>query len=233
MHKENFITIKIDLYRNNKRETLDYTYKKRSVDERPMALDVLLQAQEIQLDDLAFRYGCRARNCGVCTIDVNNKPRLACRARVKNGDKLSSLATLPVIKDLVVKRDGIARQMNGYNNITSKNNLNVEAEKEYHDLTSCIECYACLDGCPMHSRNNIDIENNEPYEAGNPFSLLKIQRLILDPLTPESEKNNLIKKAKDLGLNACINCPGCKCGVGINLKDEVIKPLLKQAFNKS
>ena len=31
-----------------------------------MALDVLLQAQEEEYDDLAFRYGCRARNCGVC-----------------------------------------------------------------------------------------------------------------------------------------------------------------------
>ena len=35
-----------------------------------MVLDVLLQAQEESLDDLSFRYGCRARNCGVCTIDI-------------------------------------------------------------------------------------------------------------------------------------------------------------------
>ena len=48
-----------------------------------MVLDVLLQAQQESLDDLSFRYGCRARNCGVCTIDINGKPRLACRARVK------------------------------------------------------------------------------------------------------------------------------------------------------
>ena len=51
-----------------------------------MVLDVLLQAQEDSIDDLSFRYGCRARNCGVCTIDVNGKPRLACRARVKEND---------------------------------------------------------------------------------------------------------------------------------------------------
>ena len=42
-----------------------------------MVLDVLLQAQEKQIDDLSFRYGCRARNCGICIVDINGKPRLA------------------------------------------------------------------------------------------------------------------------------------------------------------
>ena len=232
VNKQDHINIKINLYRNKKTISFEYKYIKRNDSERPMALDVLLQAQETVLDDLAFRYGCRARNCGVCTIDVNNKPRLACRARVKEGDTISAIATLPKIKDLIVKRDSIAKQMVGYNNISSKNNFNIEADKTYHNLTSCIECYACLDGCPLHAKNSQEKKNNdEPYKYGNPFSLLKIQRLIIDPLTPEFEKSKLIQKAKDLGLEVCIDCPGCKCGVGINLKDEVIKPLLKRAYN--
>ena len=232
VYKHDHINIKINLYRNNKTKSFEYKYIKRTESERPMALDVLLQAQENALDDLAFRYGCRARNCGVCTIDVNNKPRLACRARVKEGDTISAIATLPKIKDLIVKRDSIAKQMIEYNKISSKNNFNVEADKTYHNLTSCIECYACLNGCPLHEKNRYESKNNdEPYKYGNPFSLLKIQRLIIDPLTPEFEKSKLIEKAKDLGLEVCIDCPGCKCGVGINLKDEVIKPLLKKAYN--
>ena len=36
---------------------------------------------------------------GVCAIDVNGKPRLACRARVKDGDIISPLST-PVIKKI-------------------------------------------------------------------------------------------------------------------------------------
>ena len=153
--EEKYLNIKINLKRNNEFKLIEYKYKKRTHDERPMALDVLLQAQEEQYDDLAFRYGCRARNCGVCTIDVNSRPKLACRARVKEGDILSAIVTLPVIKDLVVKRDGITRQMKGYNNIPKKNDLNEDAEKLYHNLTACIECYACLDGCPVHAKNNI------------------------------------------------------------------------------
>ena len=231
----NFINIKIELKRDNIEQTTDYKYLKRSEDERPMALDVLLQAQEKEIDDLAFRYGCRARNCGVCTIDVNKKPRLACRARVKDGDTLSSMATLPVIKDLIVKRDMISRQMVGYNKISSNNDLNVEADSSYHNLTSCIECYACLDGCPLHKKNNLENnKSNAAYTYGNPFSFLKLQRLYLDPLTPNTEKKAIIEKAISLGLETYrseYNHLKIKCGVGIDLKKEVIKPLLENAFN--
>ncbi len=169
--EEKYLNIKIKLKRNNKIKLIEYKYKKRTHDERPMALDVLLQAQEEKYDDLAFRYGCRARNCGVCTIDINSRPKLACRARVREGDILSAIVTLPVIKDLVVKRDGITRQMKGYNNIPKKNDLNEDANKLYHNLTACIECYACLDGCPVHAKNNIaDIKKNDAYKYGNPYS---------------------------------------------------------------
>ena len=232
--EKKYLNIKLKLKRNKECTLIKYKYKKRSYDERPMALDVLLQAQEEKYDDLAYRYGCRARNCGVCTIDINDRPKLACRARIKEGDILSAMATLPVIRDLVVKRDAITRQMKGYNNISHTNDLNKDADKTYHNLTACIECYACLDGCPVHAKNNIvDTQNNVAYKYGNPYSLLKIQRLLIDPLTPESEKDRLIDKAKSLGLDIYrreYKNLKIKCGVGINLKGEVIKPLLDVAY---
>ena len=228
----NTLKVQITLYRDNKYYEVEYIYNKKNPEERPMVLDVLLQAQEEKIDDLSFRYGCRARNCCVCTVDINGKPRLACRARVKDGDLISPLATLPVIKDLVVKRDNISRQLIGFNNISNKNNLNVEADKSYHKLTACIECYACLDKCPLHQLNNLkESKNRMSFKHGNPFSFLKLQRKYIDPLTPDTEKKSLINKAIDLGLEVCKTCPGCKCGVGINLKDDVILPLLKNSFN--
>ena len=92
-------------------------------------------------------------------------------------------------KRLIVKRDAIPRQMVGYNKIPNKNNLNIEADISYHNLTACIECYACLDGCPQCiKKNSLEIKDNKPYLFGNPFSFLKLQRLYIDPLTPEEEK---------------------------------------------
>ena len=74
--------MKVEIVTNRDGEVavVEYDYQSRSVDEKPMVLDVLLQAQLNGHADLAFRYGCRARNCGVCTVDINGRPRLACRA---------------------------------------------------------------------------------------------------------------------------------------------------------
>ena len=238
----NSIVIDIVTVRDGKDKTVPFTYNKREEKEKPMALDVLMQAQSSILPDLAFRYGCRARNCGVCTIDINDRPRIACRSRVKDGDKLSAIATLPVLSDLVVRRDGIARQMRGLKTSGQGNDLNVDAPEVYHELTACIECYACLDNCPMHARNFDDkvpgeMESDLPdpsigYKYGNPFSLLKLERLRQDPISSEKGREIALDKAIDLGLDACIECPGCKCGVGIDLKNKVIKPLLEAAKYK-
>jgi hypothetical protein len=57
--------------------------------------------------------------------------------------------------------------------------------------------------------------------------------LYIDPLTPEVEKGKIIEKAKALGLDIYrreLKNLKIKCGVGINLKDEVIKPLIEAAF---
>jgi ferredoxin len=231
--------------RDGRREVVPYDYRRRDDKEKPMALDVLLQAQATAMPDLAFRYGCRARNCGVCTIDINGRPRIACRARVREGDSLEPMATLPALGDLVVRRDGIARQLRGRLSAGQRSNdLNVEAPDEYHALTACIECYACLDGCPMHARNFSgglpgDLPEGAPlpdaaagYRWGNPFSLLKLQRLRLDPCVTEAGRDAALAAAVDLGLDACVGCKGCKCGVGIDLKGKVVGELLAAAGDR-
>ncbi len=220
--------------RDGAAEAVAFDYEPREEGERPMALDVLLQAQAATMPDLAFRYGCRNRTCGVCTIDINGRPRIACRARVREGDVLSAPGALPVVRDLIARRDGVARQLRGHlPNGVRGNDLNVAAPDDYHALTACIECYACLDKCPMHARN-FDTDGNEhrdeggAYRWGNPFSLLKLQRIRLDPAAAEGEREQAVDTAMALGLEVCRTCPGCKCGVGIDLKRKVIRPLLDE-----
>ncbi|MCP5083003.1 MAG: hypothetical protein GY948_15050 [Alphaproteobacteria bacterium] len=236
--------MKVDIvtHRDGVEDVVSFDYAKREDRERPMVLDVLLQAQATTMPDLAFRYGRRARNCGVCTVDINGKPRIACRARAREGDRISAVATLPTLGDLVVRRDGVARQMRGrLSSGAQANDLNVEAPDAYHDLTSCIECYACLHNCPMHARNfgggspahlPAGAEMPDPgtgYRWGNPFSLLKLQRIRIDPLTTEAGRQAALDHAVELGLEVCATCPGCKCGTGINLKGQVVGELLTAA----
>lgn len=236
--------VEIVTRRDGEEAVVEYDYALRHEGEKPMVLDVLLQAQANGMPDLAFRYGCRARNCGVCTVDINDKPRVACRAIAREGDRISPMATLPALSDLVVRRDGIARQMRGRLATAGQgNDLNVEAPDDYHALTGCIECYACLDKCPMHARNfdgglpgdmpaDQQPDPAEGYRWGNPFSLLKLQRIRLDPLTSEAGKQAALDHAIDLGLDACVGCKGCKCGVGIDLMGKVIRDMVDAAGDR-
>ena len=56
--------------------------------------------------------------------------------------------------------------------------------------------------------------------------------LLFDVNLSDQGKSIALNKAIDLGLDACVDCPGCKCGVGIDLKNKVIKPLLEAAKDK-
>ncbi|MDP6952828.1 MAG: 2Fe-2S iron-sulfur cluster-binding protein, partial [Alphaproteobacteria bacterium] len=71
--------IEIVLHRDGEDRPVSFDYRPREEGERPMVLDVLLQAQAGDIPDLSFRYGCRNRACGMCTVDVNGRPRLSCR----------------------------------------------------------------------------------------------------------------------------------------------------------
>lgn len=219
------------LVRNGAEERVVFDYRPRAEDERPMALDVLLQARATAIPDLAFRYGCRNRTCGVCTVDIDGRPRIACRARVREGAVVSAPGTLPVLRDLVSRRDGVGRQLRGrVSGAVRGNDLNVAAPDDYHALAACIECYACLHNCPMHERNFEGAaerrDESGAYRWGNPFSLLKLRMRQLDPAAAPGDKAQAQDAAADLGLDVCRSCPGCKCGVGIDLKRKVIRPLL-------
>ena len=223
--------VELAIIRGGEKRLVPFEYAPREEGERPMALDVFLQAQATDIPDLSFRYRCRNRTCGLCTVDINGRPRVGCRARVREGDQLSAPSTLPVVRDMVSKRDGIARQLRGRVPSTLRgNDLDVEAPEDYHALTACIECYACLDNCPLHARNfDQGIERrdeNQAYTSGNPFSLLKLQRIRLDPVATREDANKALNAAIELGIDACYDCPGCKCGVGIDLKRKVVKPLV-------
>ena len=176
------------------------------------------------------------------SMGLRSRSARKCASDCPNGS--ISMATLPALSDLVVRRDGVARQMRGRLATAGQgNDLNVSAPDDYHALTGCIECYACLHECPMHARNfdgglpdEQAVEDRpdpaEGYTSGNPFSLLKLQRIRIDPLTSEAGKSSALDNAIDLGLDACVGCKGCKCGVGIDLMGKVIWPMLEAAGDR-
>jgi succinate dehydrogenase / fumarate reductase iron-sulfur subunit len=182
-------------------------------DARLTILEALQHAQA-SMPELAFRYGCRNAMCGVCAVEVSGRPRLACRDRVRDGDRISALSTLPVLADMVVDRSAVDHRLQG-RLPPAPLPTGGSPGAEYLALGRCIACYACLDGCPIHAAG-----------LGDPASLLRLQRMRLDPDASEAQRDAAVAVAGELGLSACAGCRSCRCGVGIRLVRDVIDPLL-------
>ena len=72
--------------------------------DRTNVLEALAYVYENLDPTLAFGSGCRFGSCGLCAVELNGQPRMACSARVRDGMKIAPLAGLPVTRDLVVDR---------------------------------------------------------------------------------------------------------------------------------
>jgi len=206
--------------------------------EQPTALDVLIRAREEAFHDLAFRYGCRNRKCGLCTLEINGKPRLACKTKVRDGDRLGPLQGLPVIRDLVVDRTGINGQLAGRIGGDHRRSSwePLVPGGIFVSLSGCIACYACLKGCPLHEMNlgafhrPRDFETPKEtvvYAYGNPYTFLRLRRIVEDNERDQKTRDQALSTALSLGLETCRECLGCRCQMGIPLIREVIEPLLK------
>ena len=186
--------------------------------DRATALEVLLRAQASVAPSLAFRYGCRNERCGLCAVEINGRPRLACRDYVHDGSRISALSTLPVLRDLVNDRSSVERAL-GSRLPVLRGDPSGEPGPSYRSLERCIQCFVCLDGCPLHAAGGI-----------NPEALLRIRRLSLDPAATGEDRAALRALAAESGLERCRTCRGCRCGIGIRLVAEVIDPLLAESL---
>jgi succinate dehydrogenase / fumarate reductase iron-sulfur subunit len=200
------------ILRNDTPEGAPFDFEPDPGDPRPpTALEVLLQAHERVMPDLAFRYGCRAAACGLCTVGVDGRPRLGCRDRVREGARIGPQPGLPVVRDLVTDRSDPAARRRWSPGPTAP----AQPGEAWVSLGRCIDCYACLDGCPLSASGQ-----------GDPAALLRLQRVRVDPGASPAQRRAALERAEALGLAACADCRACRCGVGIHLQREVIGPLL-------
>gem|GEM_PF-4662621 len=49
----------------------------------------------------------------------------------------------------------------------------------------------------------------------------------MDPCASEMDKKTASQAALDIGFKDCLDCKHCRCGVGIDIKTDVIRPLLQ------
>lgn len=192
-------------------------------------LDALNQINNRYNADIAYRYSCRAGQCGSCALKMNNKVVLACKAEIEDGAVLEPL-DFEVLKDLVVDRSKFDNKTIGMDLFLEGNCSVPECPKimipeEYAEtkkIRSCIECLSCLSACPVVQ---------EAAEFAGPYFMRYISKFALDP----RDCADRAAEGFEEGLYTCTSCGKCKevCPKEINTFGSAIEKLREIAVNEN
>lgn len=165
---------------------------------------------------LSFSAGCRSSVCGSCAIRVNDKEELACVYKLDDGDVITPLNNVPVIRDLVVDVEQMLKFNQVAKNWSSTNSENravSQEEAEVNEVQSdCILCGACYSACPVYAVND---------EFIGPFALTRSWRYISD--VREKDIQEKIEAVQSNGIWDCTLCNECVpvCPQGIAPKQDI------------
>jgi succinate dehydrogenase/fumarate reductase iron-sulfur protein len=188
-------------------------------------MDALLHIHEAHDPGLAFRCGCRNRDCGLCAVDVNGKPRLACVTALRNGLVIRPLGKLPVARDLIVDRRWIMPFLERFDLFVRGGRASDWPERlavpaEHAQLSGCTECLSCLAACPSFEFGRDD-SGRDRARLGGPYHFVKLAQLHWDP----RDRTDRRAQAAELGVARCAECRRCACPLGIPIYRAAVAPL--------
>lgn len=179
-----------------------------------IALNEIRQHQD---NTLKFDFVCRAGICGSCSMTINGRPGLACRALTSKMDEEISLAPLPVfelIGDLSVNTGKWMSAMNNrletwiHHESGEESDVDRLEEKmdpdltdEIYELDRCIECGCCVAGCGT-------ILMREDFVGA--VGLNKIARYQLDPRDKRDSDDYYNLIGDENGVFGCMSLMGCE-----------------------
>ncbi len=174
---------------------------------------------------LSFSSGCRSSVCGSCAMRVNDKEVLACSYKLQEGDVITPLKNVPLIRDLVVNMDKAyetnAKAKAWLSSYNTQATLTHEDEKMNALQSDCILCGSCYSACPVYEVNG---------EFLGPFALTRVWKYVSDKR--EANTQEKIKTIQTNGVWDCTLCDGCTlvCPQGISSKADIEKLRVKSTM---
>lgn len=215
--------ITVNVSRFNKEKDLKPYFESYEIEKtQGMKLLDALQAINDKYDaDISFRSSCRAGQCGSCGVKYNGEGVLACQQEVEDNCKIEA-ADFPIIKDLIVDRSSVNEKVQSLNLYCSQEHSDELNEtmtnsqlKDTKKVRSCIECYSCLNSCPV-------VKYFEE-EFDGPFYLRYLSKFNFDP----RDIDDRISESLEEGLYKCTSCGKCMevCPKNINTFGDAIEKL--------
>ncbi|MDD9196610.1 succinate dehydrogenase/fumarate reductase iron-sulfur subunit [Aliivibrio sp. S3MY1] len=134
-------------------------------DDTTSVLDAIGYIKDNLDKNLSYRWSCRMAICGSCGMMVNNVPKLACKAFLRdypNGLTLEPLANFPIEKDLIVDMTPFIERLEAIkpyilgNDRTPDQGPNTQTPEQmakYKQFAGCINCGLCYAACPQFGLN--------------------------------------------------------------------------------
>ena len=202
-------------------EKKEFTSSSIETNNNSTILEGLLEIYERHDPTLAFSYGCRAKNCGLCAVNVDGKPRYACVTKIKDGMRIAPLENLPIIKDLVFDRKPFFTFLDRFSPYVVRERDPetlpeiVKQPSEHTMLMGCRECFGCMSTCPKY--------NPGDNSFGGPLAFVKLAQLHYDC----RDSLDRVQQSREMGILNCIDCKQCACILGMPINKVVIKHFLE------
>lgn len=168
-------------------------------------LDVLELIRAEQDPTLTYNHCCRNGHCGLCTMQVDQKPVMACKAQARDGMTLTPLRGFPVLRDLLIDRSAYAGRREKLRLYLQReagpsrdpDRVDMHAYESFKIASRCVECYACVSCCPVFA--------GKPHLFAGPCALVMEIRHLHD----SRDELNRALVLKEEGLDLCIQCGQC------------------------